>query len=139
MIQPDINYIAVVVAAVATMIIGSFWYSPLMFGNAWLKLSGMTQKQIQEAKKKGIVKTYFIAFIVSLVMSYVLAHFVDYTEAATVSGSLQLGFWIWLGFFATTQLNMVLWDDKPFKLYLIHVFHYLVALLIMSVILALWV
>ncbi|MEK6839528.1 MAG: DUF1761 domain-containing protein [Nanoarchaeota archaeon] len=138
MIQPDINLLAVLVAAIATIIIGSLWYSPLLFGKIWMRLNGTTQKQMQEAKKKSMGMLYFIAFITSLVTAYVLAHFMTYVEVTTLSGALQFGFWVWLGFFATTQLGMVLWDNKPFKLYLLNTLHYLVSLLVMSMILGLW-
>lgn len=133
----SINYWAVLVAAIASMVVGFLWYGPL-FGRLWVQLSGMTDKKLKEAKKKGMGKTYAIAFVSTLVMSYVLAHFVDYLEATNISGAVQLAFWLWLGFFATVQLGNILWEGKPLKLYLINVAHYLVALVVMSVILAVW-
>jgi len=72
-------------------------------------------------------------------MSYVLAHFVDYAEAATAMDGIILGFWVWIGFLATTQIGSVLWEGKPVKLYLINTLHYLVALAVMATILAVWV
>jgi len=80
------------VAAIAGMLIGAFWYSPLLFGKLWMRLSGLTEKQLNEAKKKGMGKLYFIAFIGILVMSYVLAHFVDYTESTTNLAAHKLDF-----------------------------------------------
>ncbi|MBI3026774.1 DUF1761 domain-containing protein, partial [Candidatus Woesearchaeota archaeon] len=50
-----------------------------------------------------------------------------------------LGFWVWIGFLATTQIGMVLWEGKPIKLYIINTLHYLVVLAVMSAILAVWV
>ena len=63
MAQPAINYLAVLVSAIIGMIIGALWYSPLLFGKLWMKLSGMTEKQLNEAKKKGMGKMYLVAFI----------------------------------------------------------------------------
>ncbi len=121
------------------MIIGALWYSPFIFGKFWMKLSGFTEKKLNEMKSRGMGKSYFIAFIGVLVMSYVLAHFVDYAEATNVLGGFQAGFWVWLGFIATTMMSPVLWEGKPVKLYLLNVLHYLVALLVMGAILAVWV
>ena len=134
----DINYLAVLVAAVAAMAIGAFWYSPIGFGKQWMKLSEMTEKKIEDEKKKGMGKTYAVAFAGTLVMSFVLAYFVDYTQAMTIAEGIQAGFWLWLGFIATVQLGIVLWEGKPIKLYLINSAHYLTTLVVMGAILAVW-
>lgn len=134
----DINYLAVLVAGIASMALGAFWYSPLAFGKMWMALSGLTEASMNEAKKKGMTKLYTLAFIGSLVMSYVLAHFVDYAGATTVQEGLQTGFWVWLGFMATKALGTVLWENKPVKLYVLNTAYDLVSLLIMASILAVW-
>lgn len=43
----SINYLAVVVAAVVSMGLGAFWYSPLGFGKMWMNLSGITPQNQQ--------------------------------------------------------------------------------------------
>ena len=136
--QVDVNYLAVLAAAIASMIVGFIWYGPL-FGKMWMQSMKMDNKKMQEAKKKGMGKTYILAFLTTLIMSYVLAHFVDYVEAKTVMDGVILGFWLWIGFLATTQIGSVLWEGKPVKLYLINTLHYLVALAVMAAILAVWV
>ena len=136
--QVDVNYLAVLAAAIASMIVGFIWYGPL-FGKMWMQSMKMDNKKMQEAKKKGMGKTYILAFLTTLIMSYVLAHFVDYVEAKTVMDGIILGFWLWIGFLATTQIGSVLWEGKPVKLYLINTLHYLVALAVMAAILAVWV
>ena len=136
--QVDVNYLAVLATAIASMIVGFIWYGPL-FGKMWMQSMKMDNKKMQEAKKKGMGKTYILAFLTTLIMSYVLAHFVDYVEAKTVMDGVILGFWLWIGFLATTQIGSVLWEGKPVKLYLINTLHYLVALAVMAAILAVWV
>ena len=134
-IQVTVNYIAVLVAAIASMVVGFLWYGPL-FGKLWIKMMNFDKKKMDEAKKKGMGKTYMLAFLTSLIMSYVLAHFVGYLQAATIADAVVLAFWLWLGFFATTQLGMVMWEGKPVKLYLLNTLHYLVTLAVMASILA---
>ena len=136
--QADINLVAVLVAAVVSYFIGFLWFS-VLFGKAWLHLSGFTEKKMEEMKKKGMGKSYLLMFIGTFIMSYVLAHFVDYAGAVTFRDGMIAGFWLWLGFIAPVQLGMVLWQGKPWKLYFIETFHYLVALLVMAGILAVWV
>ena len=135
----DINYVAVLVAAVASFVIGALWYSPMLFGKMWMKLSNVTDKEMKKAKEKGMSKNFAFQFLGTLVMSYILAHFVYYTQASTVLEGMLTGFWIWLGFIATVMLGIVLWEGKPWKLYFIKAAHELVALAVMGAILAVWV
>lgn len=148
-----INYIAVLGAAAASMALGALWYGPL-FGKQWVRLSGMTPEHIEEARQRGMAKLYVLAFVGSLVMAYILAHVIAFAEAyynqivyiqapppspfGEVSGGLMAGFWSWLGFIAPVTLGTVLWDNKPWSLWVLNNAYQLLALLTMGVILALW-
>jgi hypothetical protein len=133
-----INYLAVLVAGISQMILGSLWYGPL-FGKKWSHLMGWSQSDMESMKNRGgMGKLYFWQFVASLVTAYVLAHFVSYFDATDVSRALQLAFWSWLGFIATISLTSILWENKSKELYGINVAYHLIGLCIMSVILALW-
>ena len=134
----DINYWAILVSAVASFILGYLWYSPLLFGKPWMKMMGFTHQSMEEAKKKGMVKLYLGNFIATLIMVYILSHFVDYAQAKTITDGLQLGLWVWLGFIATLLFGSLLWEGKPFKLFLINSGYRLVELLIVASILSAW-
>ena len=136
--EVSINYLAVLVAAIANMAIGALWYSPVLFAKPWIAAIGKSEEEIREQAGKGMARTYTLAFISALVMSFVLAHFVDYTRATTIAGGLQAGFWPWLGFVATTNLSTLLFEWRPSKLYYISMGYYLVVLAVMGVILAVW-
>lgn len=134
----DINYWAVLVSALAAFGIGAVWYS-LLFGKQWMQLMNINLAAMNKPEmKKKATRGYVIMFIALLVMAYVLAHFVDYADANSIGEGILAGFWIWLGFLATTMLGSFLWEDKPLALYLINVGHYLVVLLVMGAILAAW-
>lgn len=134
----SINYWAVLATGATNMIVGSLWYSPLLFGKPWMKLMGYTQEKMEEAKKKGMTASYLLAFVGALVTGYVMAHFVYYLGLALPNEALQLGFWIWLGFVAVTHLGNVLWGGKSWKLFAIDSGQSLVALLVMALILVQW-
>ena len=137
--QPDINYLAVLVCAVVGMAIGALWYS-VLFGKVWMRLSGMSPEMMKNPDmKKKALRGYVLMFLALLVMAYVLAHFVDYADATTFTAGVMAGFWVWLGFNATVLLGSWLWENKPFTLYLLNTAHYLVILLVMGGILAVWV
>ena len=135
MITPIINYLAVLIAAVASMVLGALWYSPLLFGKVFMKLSKMSEK---DCKNANMTRSYALAFVGSLVTAFVLAHFVDYLEVSSFSGAFMAAFWIWLGFFVTTSMSSVLWEGKPWTLYFINIGHSLVSLVVMASIVGLW-
>jgi hypothetical protein len=130
-----INTLAVVLAAVSTMVVGSLWYGPL-FGKEWMKLTG---HKPDPAKKKEMGKLYALQFLGSLVMAYVMAHTMvfaaSYMKVTGVSAGLSNAFWSWLGFVAPITLGTVLWDGKPWKLFAINAGHYLATMLVMGAIL----
>src|SRR3989344_4119366 len=114
--EVPINYLAVLVCGVASMVLGSLWYGPL-FGKQWAAWSGMTSTDMEKAKAKGMGKSYFLMFVGSLMMAYVLAHSLvfaaSYLHVEGANGGLMAGFWSWLGFIAQVTLGTVLWDNKP--------------------------
>ncbi len=131
----NVNFWAVLVAAIASYIIGSLWYSPVLFGKVWAYYMGLTPEKM---KASGMGKTYVGSFITTLVMAYVLAHFIILGGAGNVAAGAQIAFWIWLGFVATVAMGSIFWENKAKKLYLINVGYSLVSLVVMGVILALW-
>ena len=138
----NVNYLAIFVSAIASMILGYIWYGPL-FGKQWMALSGFSKDSLDAAKAKGMGKSYALMFVGSLVMAFVLSHALifamDYLGSKGISAGLQTGFWNWLGFIAPVTLGSVLWDHKPWKLWVLNNAYNLLSLLVMGVILALWV
>ncbi len=132
----SMNYLAVLVAAIANFLLGGLWYSPLLFAKKWMALVGITEEQIKQSGSAG--KAYMGTFVSALVMAYVLAHFVSYAEATTLVQGAQTGFWAWLGFVATTSIANHLFEHRPFGLFFINSGFYLVSLLLMGAILAVW-
>lgn len=132
-----VNVLAVLVSGVVNMALGMFWYSPALFGNTWIKLMGFTKAQMTAGRKKGMGKQMFFAFVATLAGIYILAQFLNLGKASTVKDALQIGALIW-SFVAVGSLSMVIWEGKPFKLYLINVGHILISILISSAILVSW-
>lgn len=132
-----INYLAVLAAGVASMVIGGLWYGPV-FGKIWISLMGFTEEQMKAAKEKGVAKLYVINFIASLVMAFVLAHNAFAWESAGAGGALQLAFWTWLGFIVPVMLGSVLWEGKKVKLFVLNAAYYLVSVCAMALVLVWW-
>ena len=66
----ELNYLAIVVAAIVPLIMGAVWYNPKVLGTAWMKASGMTEEKI----KSGNIP---VIFGITLVLSFMLAFTVN--------------------------------------------------------------
>jgi len=132
--EVHVNYLAVVVAAIANYVIAMIWYA-MIFGKAWQKLTGMTDM-------KPAPLNIVLSLIGSLIMSYVLCHSIAfgnyYVGTAGVGGGLMGGFFSWLGFVAPVTLMTKLYEKKAWGLWLLDNGFWLISLLVMGSILSLW-
>jgi uncharacterized protein DUF1761 len=135
-----INLWSVLAAAVATMVLGFLWYSPLLFAKPWMVLMGYDpeDKAKLAEMQKGAGKMYGMSFVASLVSAAVLAKIIAITTVNSALFGMKVGFAVWLGFVTTVQLTNVLFAKQPAKLYLINTGYQLVCYLAMGAILAAW-
>ena len=135
----SINVFAVVLAALSTMVVGSFWYSPAGFYKTWAKLAKVTPDPNFGGKKAVIL--YGGAYLVSLITAVVLAFFAEVTFKALggdfLCDTLFVGFLGWLGFTAARMYMHDSFEGRRKKLTLLNGTHELVTILIMSLIIGL--
>ena len=133
----SINYTAVVVAGLAAWVLGWLWYS-VLFQKPWLKLMGVTPEMMAANKGKGMMKMMVFGALSAIVTAWVLSYDIAIWHAVDAMTALQVTFWLWLGYIATTQLDGVLYEKKPLKLYAINTGYRFCALLVSALVLALW-
>ncbi len=133
----QINYLAVVVAALATMFIGALWYSPLLFHKLWVKAHGYSEEKVEQMRKAA-GRAFIVSLFCYVVMAYVLAIFVSYAGVSTVLQGALLGLVVWIGFLATLGLTAHLFSEKRWSTYFIDAGYQLVYAVVMGVILASW-
>jgi hypothetical protein len=132
-VQPfPINYLALLVAAVAKSALGSIWYTAL--GKQWRELTGITPEQI----KQGMAKAMVVDFIGNFIMAFVLVHAVHYAGAKGSGEGAGVGFFNWLGFIGVVSLGSVFFERRPFKLFVINNVYLLLSLIMMGAIVATW-
>jgi len=132
--------VPVLVAAVATMVIGFIWYSPFVFARPWMRAMGYDpeDKAKLAEMQKGAGRMYVGSFVASLVSAFVLGKFIEITTVSTAPYGMKVGFAIWLGFVTTVQFTAFVFERKPFRLYAINTGYQLVCYLAMGAILAVW-
>jgi hypothetical protein len=148
----DVNLLAVLVCAIATMVLGFLWYSPAMFAKPWVKEMGYDMNDVaaMEKMKKSAGPAYAASFVGSLVSAAVLAKLLDAlsrhgeavwhpvaTPQPLVYGVL-VGVFVWFGFVATVQFTGVLFARQSGKLFAINTGYQLICYVAMGAILAVW-
>lgn len=147
-----INFWAVLVSAVVSMIIGSIWYGPL-FGKKFRVAMGMDKWTLEhQAKmKKNMGFSFALQFVASLVMFTVLAFFLALTHVITDFGSLggdpsslmgwqvglHAGLLLWFGFVVPVKLGDAIWGGN-WTLFWLAIGNMLVTLVAAGVIIGAW-
>src|SRR3989344_4802263 len=117
----SINWLAVLLAGVASMVVGWLWYGPL-FGKMWKNLMGITPESMQAMKMKPMTAMFW-GLVMAVITSYVLAYFMGALGVATLGSAMKLACWIWFGFLATQTIGIYLWEGRPFKLFVLNAIH----------------
>jgi hypothetical protein len=111
----QINYLAVILAALTSFVVGGLWYSSLLFGKIWMKEAGISR---ENAKKSSMIKTFGLSFVLSLVICFNLAAFLgpesDFLWGMMAGGLAGIGW-------ATASLGVLyLFEGRSLKLFLIN-------------------
>ena len=131
----SVNWIAVIVAAVASMALGFGWYMAL--GNQWMGALGKTRDQIMASGNQAA--PFIIAFLMQLVMAYSLALFVPKLMGSTsIVNGLIVGFHVWLGFVITSMVINHRYQGSKWSLTLIDGGYLLGVLLVQGVVIGLF-
>jgi hypothetical protein len=135
--EVEVNWLAVVLAMASTMVVGSIWYTPKVFGKTWEKLVKLDPKR----QNSGAFKAIAITIVVSLVTAYVLAHvtYMSYVffGHSFLQSALTTAFWAWLGFTAARMITHDAFEQRPAQLTLLNIAHELVTFMVMGLIIGL--
>jgi ABC-type Fe3+ transport system permease subunit len=132
----EVNWLAIVLATLSTMVVGSVWYTPKTFGKQWEKLARIDPKNRPKAGK-----AIGITLVVSFISAYVLAHVTflshNFFGNSFLQDALSTAFWAWLGFTAARFITHDAFENRPWKLTLMNVAHELVTFMVMGLVIGL--
>ena len=136
----EVNYIAILIAAIVSMALGFLWYSPMVLGKPWMKLKGYTQESLKKEQKE-MTKYYALSFLLAFVTAYILSHVIalslNFYGFSRVSTGVTTAFWMWLGFIMPVQLTASIFGDKKWDLFGIDTGYQLVSVLAMGIVIGL--
>ena len=135
-----VNLWAVLVSALATMVAGFLWYSPMLFAKPWTILMGYdpNDKAKLAEMQKSAGPSYAMSMVASILSAIVLGKVIYVAHVTSAMYGVKIGFAVWLGFVTTVQLTNALFMRQPFKLYLINTGYQLLCYLAMGAILGGW-
>jgi hypothetical protein len=125
-----VNWLAVIVAAVAGIIVGFIWYAPPVFGRRWARSSGIELPQPGEVQPM----TYIGGVVTAAVTAYVLAVLIGGLGAATLVDGVIVAVVVWLGFVATWLASGVFFERRSTEWWAINAGQAIVSLAIMGAI-----
>jgi len=136
----SLNWLAILVAAIATMVVGFLWYSPLLFAKPWMREMGYdpSDKAKTQEMQKSAGPAYAGSFVASLISAFTLALILHGLNAQGLDFGLMVSFHVWLGFVATVQFTSALFMKQSMRLFAINTGYQLVCYLVMGAILTAW-
>lgn len=137
----SINWLAVVVCVIVSMVSGSLWYNPKTFFPMWWKGIGKTEPAAPGSG--GMAMTWTLTVLSSLVQAVFMSLMVTALGSLTPGGPTLVsgataGFLIWLGFIAPTYLVNKLFAGHGLKVWAIEVGNHLVNFVIFGAIFGAW-
>jgi len=134
-ILANINWLAVGAAAVASMIIGALWYSPIMFGKRWMKELGVTEEDLKESNNAMLyIGSLILAVIIAVGINYVML----ISEATGIIEGLKIGLITAICFAGTTMATNHIFERRSFTFTVILVSHWTVYFAVAGIIIGAW-
>ena len=127
MLAFDINWIAVIIAAVASMVIGFVYYMPSVMGTRWQQLTG---RDMTGAGGAGM--SYAMTAVAALVAAFVVAQLIHWSDSYTLVEGAFLGAVGWLGFTATASFSDYVFSGRPWALFSIQNGYQLISFVVMG-------
>ena len=133
----EVNYLAVFLAALSSMAVGSIWYARPVFGKAWAKMVNLDEQKMKDGASRAIIVTMIVSFITAYVLAHVTFLSNHFFGNSYLQDALMTAFWLWLGLTAARFITHDAFEGRPTKLTAMNISHELVTLLVMGLIIGL--
>ena len=135
--EVDVNWLAVILAGLSSLIVGSVFYAKPVFGNTWMKLAKL------DGKKMGSgASSIALALVMSLITAFIIAHVAaisrPFYEVSALSAALTTAFWLWIGVSLTTVVIHDSFEHRPKALTFLTVAYQFFAMMAMGLIIGLF-
>jgi len=129
----DLNYLAILIGAVAYWLVGALWYSPVLFGKRWQELTGVTAENAASP-----MLTYLGGLVLLFVTCVGLGFLTETSGASDVKDGLQLGLGVSIAFVTAQLVLNAMYEKRPRALVAINAGYAIVGITLASIIIVLW-
>lgn len=130
------NWLAILVAAIAYFALGAIWYSKALFATKWAAAVGLDMSDPD--KSKGLAKMMIGSFLLILVTCIGIAFFVTRFDLTQLMSGIKLGLITGICFATTAVSISFIYESRPGVLYFIDCGYHLVGHIAAAIILVLW-
>jgi len=135
---PEINYWAVLIATLSTMVVGSVWYTPKVFGTRWMRLAKVDPHREGASAWMPIVVTVIVSFVSAWVLAGATAIAWHFYGGSFLIAALVTGVMLWAGFTAARFITHDAFEGRPSGLTVMNIAHELVTVVVMALIIGVW-
>lgn len=129
----NINFLAVLVAAVAYWILGALWYSPLLFSKPWARYVNF-----QEEWRNNMMMSMILSFIGFFITCFTVAVLVSHLVYPDLVRSIKIAVIAGIGLTAVPIWINSLYSKRPIGLFLIDAGYHFLGIVIAAIIISLW-
>jgi hypothetical protein len=130
-----INYLALLVSAVAYIALGAIWYSPVIFAKAWMRGIGKTEEQVKADAKP---MNYVVGLITAFFSAYGIARMMIWKGGDSIADGLMIALVAGVCFVFMTFLMNDRFEGRPSSLTIGNALYHVFAFLIMGIIIGAW-
>lgn len=135
---PEINYWAVLIATASSMVVGSIWYTPKVFGTRWSKLANVAMDRPGASAIMPIVVTVLVSFVTAWVLAGATTIAWHFYGGGYLWTAIATSVALWAGFIAARFITHDAFEGRPSSLTVLNIAHELVTVLLMAIIIGVW-
>jgi hypothetical protein len=135
MVSTGMNYWAVLVAAIAYMALGALWYSPVLFGKAWMKGIGKTKEQVDAGFSP---LNYLYSIIAAFLSSYGIARIMNWSGGNSVVDGIKVALIAGICFVLAAMAVNDIFEKRPRSLTVINVLYHVAGFVVCGIIIGVW-
>jgi hypothetical protein len=135
---PEINYWAVLLATLSSMVVGFIWYTPKVFGTRWAKLANVDMNRPGASAVLPIIVTVIVSFITAWVLAGATSISWHFYGGGYMLNAIGTAVILWAGFTAARFITHDVFEGRPSSLTVLNIAHEIVTLLVMALIIGVW-
>jgi hypothetical protein len=131
---PEINWLAVLLAAVSSMVVGAVWYAKPVFGTRWMRLTNLTDEKLKGTAVLPLIITFVVSFFTAAVLAGSAAIAQHFYQGSFLLNAVLTSVILWIGFTASRMITHDLFERRAATLTTINLAHELVTVVVMGLI-----